>query len=188
MKYPETLILPILMFADYFLTVLGAIEQEKKYAHHFKMENYELNPIWQSDIAKKRWFNPRFLVLAIVVAGSLIYLFEASNRSRGETYFFLGVVFGIYGVILGRHFCNLLIFIFVKNNPKILSGEVVLSKKFILYLSAYQLLIVLIPTAFIAFFSLNEFALGGVVGILVLLGIHVIWILIAKKKDKEKSS
>ena len=47
MHHPELLLLPILMFADYFLTVLGAIHAEKKHSQHIRSEHYELNPAWQ---------------------------------------------------------------------------------------------------------------------------------------------
>ena len=36
MKHPEIALLPILMFSDYFLTVLGTIQKDKKYSNHFK--------------------------------------------------------------------------------------------------------------------------------------------------------
>ncbi len=76
MKHPELILIPILMFSDYFLTVAGAVLKEKKYADHFKFEHYELNPIWQKEIAQKKWLNPKHIVLTIVFSSVLIFLME----------------------------------------------------------------------------------------------------------------
>ena len=42
---------PPFMLADYFLTLAGAAQKERKYDDHFKTEHYELNPTWQKDVA-----------------------------------------------------------------------------------------------------------------------------------------
>ncbi len=36
MKQPEILLLPVLMLADYFLTLAGAALRERRYAEYFK--------------------------------------------------------------------------------------------------------------------------------------------------------
>ncbi|MBK8921077.1 MAG: hypothetical protein IPM81_06140 [Saprospirales bacterium] len=59
MKHPELLLLPVFMLADYFLTLAGAIQAEKKYSHHFQTEQYELNPAWQPRLG------PRHLLITI---------------------------------------------------------------------------------------------------------------------------
>lgn len=47
MKHPEVLILPVLMIADYYLTILGSILYSQGYGKHIRFEHYELNPVWQ---------------------------------------------------------------------------------------------------------------------------------------------
>ena len=85
MNYPELLLLPILMFADYFLTVVGAVQKEKKYSNHFTVQNYELNPIWQQDIAQKKWLNLRHILFTVLITVLLIFLTEFFSISPPMT-------------------------------------------------------------------------------------------------------
>ncbi len=79
MRHPEALLLPIMMLADYFLTVAGAILREKGYSLHFRDPHYELNPVWQKHIAEKKWLNPRHALLTIALSAMLILLTEIGS-------------------------------------------------------------------------------------------------------------
>ena len=68
MKHPEVILVPAFMLADYFLTLAGAVLRDRKYSDHFKTEHYEMNPLWQKDVARKKWLNPRHIVLVVVVS------------------------------------------------------------------------------------------------------------------------
>src|SRR5262245_6019846 len=57
MLHPEVLLVPVLMVLDYYLTLYGAHLAEQSYRRHFKTEHYELNPIWQRAVARRRWIN-----------------------------------------------------------------------------------------------------------------------------------
>ncbi|HCE45746.1 MAG TPA: hypothetical protein DET40_19560 [Lentisphaeria bacterium] len=61
MKHQEVLLLPMPMFSDYFLTLLGAVMKDKKYCEHLKTQHYELNPVWQVNIAQKKYSFNKFL-------------------------------------------------------------------------------------------------------------------------------
>ena len=110
MKYPEILLLPLLMLADYFLTVTGRVLRDKKYAQHFKFPHYELNPIWQKDIDQIKWLNIRHLLTTLFFTTCLILLFETDICPdmfiRGS----LGAVLVFYVVIVSNHLTNILIF------------------------------------------------------------------------------
>ena len=71
MNYPELLLLPLLMMTDYLLTLVAASIKEKKYADHFKVQHYELNPIWQKDVSHKKWVNPRHIFLVVDLCTAL---------------------------------------------------------------------------------------------------------------------
>jgi hypothetical protein len=183
MKYPEVLLLPILMFADYFLTVWGAIQRDKKYFLHFKTQHYELNPIWQNHIAKKKWFNPRHFVLTVLLSAILICVVESGNIPDDFVQIVTGCVLVLYGMILGRHLSNLLVFGHLIRKPNEVSGEITMSHQFVLCLSLYQSLTVMIPVALIAWFSHSRFALGGAVGIVLFFVFHLVWMQKAKKQE-----
>ena len=176
MKHPEALLLPVMMFADYFLTVLGAIWSEKGYSKHFKIQHYELNPIWQKQIEEKKWFNPRHIVLTLLLSALLIFLLERGDLPANFAGAVLGCVLVLYGMVLGRHFSNVLLFSHLIRRPDEISGQVALSHELVLSLSLYQMSIVVIPIALIVVFAPSAFASGGVAGVLLFLAINLGWL------------
>ena len=183
MKHPEVLLLPIMMFADYFLTVLGAIKREKGYNQHFKTQHYELNPIFQKHVAEKRWVNPRHAVVAIVASGAMIFLMECGSLPESLASGALGCVLVLYGAVLGRHGSNLLIFAHLSRKPEWVSGTVTMSHEFVLVISLYQILMGVLPIVIIAVFAPSYFACGGVVGILLWMNVHLQWMRKARKRE-----
>lgn len=175
MKHPEIILLPILMFLDYFLTVLGATLKEKKHSEHFKSAHYELNPIWQRPIAKKKWFNPRHLFLTLLVSGLLFGMIECTTMPEYLIEGVLGCFFVLWGMIIGRHLSNIMIFRYLIRKPDDISGEVTVAHTFSLYISTYQYLVAAIPIALIAVFTPTPFVLGGLVGVCLLFVVHFRW-------------
>ena len=180
MRHPEAVFLPIMMFSDYFLTVLGASLCEKRYSLHFKLEQYEMNPIWQKAIAKKQWLNLRHATLTILISGVLILLLELGDLPPDLAPFVLGCILVPLGLVLGRHFNNLLMFSLLNRKPDEVSGAVDMSHQFVLSLSAYQTFAVMVPVALIALFSQSYFARGGLAGIVLFLIVQSVWIRKAK--------
>jgi hypothetical protein len=95
MKHPEFLLLPVAMVADYLLTIACARLRVRGHAEHFKTAHYELNPIWQSAVAKKRWFNARHLVLTFVLSSILIACVEQLPPDMQLVRFFAGAMIGV---------------------------------------------------------------------------------------------
>lgn len=184
MKHPEILLLPLLGFVDYFLTVLGAIERDKEHARHFKMEQYELNPIWQKSINQRKWFNPRHALLIIVATGVLALLFQFADLPEGCIQLLPGAVFVVYGVIVARHLGNIFIFRYLARRPDRIAGEITMSHQLVLRLSAAQLAPVVVAVALIAIFSGNNFAWGGLLGASMLFCVHLVWMLKAARRKK----
>ena len=186
MKNPELLLLPIMMLADYLLTVAGARLRERHYSHHFKLDHYELNPIWQKEISKKRWFNPRHLVIIMVVVPGLLYVLEWGTLPHEFVRGVAGCLLVLFGMIIGRHLSNLLIFQYLSRRPTEVAGQVVLAHCFVLYLSLSQTLAVIIPVGLIAFFAPSAFAIGGLLGLLLFLILNGVWIKRARSQESRK--
>ena len=100
MIYPEVLLLPVLMLADYYLTVLGAVLRDKKYSEHVIVEQYELNPIFQKAINKRQLINIKHLLATITVTGLMIYIAEFSTASHTFVSFILGLLLIFYAIII----------------------------------------------------------------------------------------
>lgn len=188
MRHPEALLLPVFMVTDYYLTVLGAIHREKGYTRHFRMEHYELNPVWQKDVAAKRWLNPRHLILTaltsvliivVMEGGVLLPAFDGAVATFNEM--FLGAALSSFAIIIGRHINNLLVFRHLEACPHDLSGELTMTHGFALSTSLYQTVMVFVPLALVAGLSANTYATGGMIGSGALALAHLTWMRRARK-------
>jgi len=184
MKHPEMFIIPVFMFADYFLTLAGAVLKDKGYGDHFKVEQYEMNPIWQKEVAQRKWFNPKHILLTILISSLLILLVEYGEVQESFIQGMLGCLVSIYGMVIGRHLSNLLIFSYMIRKPDEIHGEVTMAHTLVLMLSLYHYIVVLVPIILIAIFSPSPFVIGVLVGVIFLQALHLKWIWMYQKKMK----
>ena len=181
MRHPEVLFVPVLMVLDYYLTLYGAHLAEQSYRRHFKTEHYELNPIWQSAVARRHWINLRHLALVVLVGGMLALLAEVLELESVFLNPLLGFVLTSYGLVLGRHLSNILTFAHLARRPDEVVGEVRLSHSFVISLSIYQLLAVGLPIIFVAIFSPSGFVFGAVAAVLTVGSVKTLWLLRSRK-------
>jgi hypothetical protein len=175
MLFPEAVIVPVLMLADYFLTVAGATARDQGYDQHFKHEQYELNPRWQKDIARKRWFNPRHLLLTVLVSGALILVLERGLVPRVFAAMFLGALLAVFGAIVGRHLNNLLLFNHLARRKGDVTGAVTMTHAFALSTSLYQTVMVFVPIALLAAVTQNPWLVGAIIGFGSMGLAHLMW-------------
>ena len=180
MKHPEVILVPILMLSDYLLTVLGAIQREEGYGKHFKLPSYELNPLWQKSIAQQRWFNPRHLVITLIVFVAITFVVEFGGMPDLYPQILLGAILTVYSYIVARHLGNLLTFRRVRRLPQELSGEITIAQTFAIALSFHQSLPLIIPIVILAYLSRNGYVIGGAFGAVMLILIHLVWLQRAK--------
>jgi uncharacterized membrane protein len=177
MRYPIVLLIPVLMLVDYYLTIAGVILYRRKYGQHYKLPQYELNPIWQSDIGKQRWINLRFLVIVLVVTVLFILLGQMVSPENSEAFQIpLGMLFTIYGLIIGRHLSNILIFRYAAKHPSAMTGELRITQEMALKLSQYSTVMVALPVLAITLATRTPFAWGSLTGIIVIGLVHYVWL------------
>ena len=182
MGHPEFLLVPVLMLADYFLTVLGAIQKERTYDHYFKTEHYELNPVLRESVAKKRWFNPRHLAMTALTLIWLWLITEYLGLAESFLRGVLGCLVVLFGTLVGRHLSNLLIFRRLNRKSDDIEGEIRMSHQLALSMSLYQYFVVVVPVVLLAIFSPTPFVLGALGGVILVLLVHVRWILSSRQK------
>jgi hypothetical protein len=188
MRHPEMLLLPILMLADYFLTLTSEVLKGKKYSDHFKTEHGELNPMWQKDVRQRKWFNPRHILLTLVASSVVAIMVEFSDMPEPLVQGFLGCLLVCYGMIIGRHISNLMIFGYVIRRPGTISGQVTFTYASALFLSFCQFTVVFVPLLLVAALASSPFALGGLLGIVFLLAAHLEWLRKYNRKKKQAES
>jgi hypothetical protein len=187
MRHPVVFLAPVLMLLDYYLTLFGSRLADQCYRQHFKVEHYELNPLWQSAVAKRRWLNVRHLILVALLAGILALLAEAVELDATLLNGLLGFIFTVYGLVLGRHLSNILTFAYLGRHPDEIAGEVRLSHRYILSLSTYQQLVAAVPIAMIGIFSPSPFVLGAVAGVLASMLVKTFWLVRARRNRGQQS-
>jgi hypothetical protein len=176
MQHPEILLIPLLLLADYFLTIAGALLYKRGYGKHVRYENYELNPMWQRSVNAVRWFNPRHLLITAVVTLLLIFWSKAVAPADEAAYdFVIGLVATAYLIIVGRHFGNILIFLHAIKHPDDLSGEARLRHRAGLKASQSQLWQVFLPLSFIALYERTAFLTGCLCAPVLLTINHLVW-------------
>jgi hypothetical protein len=168
--------------------VLSAIQKDKTFARYFKINHYELNPVWQKDISEKKWFNPRHIILTCFVSGSLYIFLEKLGLNFLLAKFILGMILITFGMVVGRHITNLLTFWFLNKNPDEISGEIKMSHRYLLNNSLFQIITVAIPVMIGAIYSQSAFVAGGALGLLLFIITHLIWIRIEREKASSNNS
>lgn len=165
-----------MMLLDYFLTVWGSILSGKKHSQHFKMEHYELNPVWQKSIAHRKWFNPKHLGIVTIVT---VFCFLWSVAWTGEDHSaegMFGFVTIFFGSIIGQHLSNICIFHYLFHHGECISGEVTMSHLLALNTARFRGLVLFLPLLLIAIFSPSPFVVGGVCSQIVSFFLNWIWI------------
>jgi hypothetical protein len=174
MNHPEIIAVPVLMLADYTLTILGAKESAAVYRKHFVLASYELNPLWRKSVDEIHWFNPRHFALVCIVT-LLLVIVDQNVLPEWPIELGLGMLFGAWGMVCGRHLTNLLIFRFLKHHPEQISGQVNLSIRLTLKISQFTCLGVAPLFAATAILAPNQYTIGIALGVVVLAGVHSIW-------------
>jgi hypothetical protein len=182
MRHPESLLVPAMMLADYYLTVYAAVLRDRGHGLHFRLEHFELNPRWQKAVAQKRWFNPRHLALATGASLLLIGLLEFVPELGRLAGFLLGTLLGAYGLIIARHISNILVFRRLIRHPGEVTGEVAMAPAFAIASSCYQIAGLALPLGMIAVFARSSFALGSLLGAVVLVHVHWRWLRRAERQ------
>ncbi len=170
MHYLVILGVPVLMLADYYLTLWGAVLRERSgYTRFFVLAHYELNPAFQADVANLRWFNPRHLLLSLLFTALLLVITWFTQLDPNLNFGFdllIGFVSMIYFVLIGMHLANLLTFRYVQKNPQQLTGQVQLGFEFTIAQAQNQMLFVLVPLIVVALVTQSFFVIGGIFGVL----------------------
>lgn len=186
MRYPEVLALPVLMLMDYYLTILGSVLQKKKHSEFFVFEEYELNPLWQKSINKKKLVNLKHLIITALVSGWLIYIAEYTDISRAFFSIVLGAILIALSIVVGRHITNILIFWYVLKNPNNIQGQIRYSYEAVLFFALYYNLIPLILLIIIAIYDKSLFVLGGICGVILLFISHIRFLFIMRRRKAKR--
>lgn len=183
MNHPELFLVPILMLADYALTILGAKTSIAVYRNHFVMGSYELNPVWRKSVDQIRWFNARHLIVVALITillcmadlGLAILDPDLATLELDALALILGILLGAFGTVCGRHLTNLLLFRYLNRNPQEISGQVYLSMILTLKLSQFQSIGLVPLSIIVAVLVPNSYTVGVSIGLIALVFAHFVW-------------
>lgn len=188
MKNAIILLLPLLMLIDYYLTLVGARLYGRKYGQHVRLEQYELNPLWQTSINQPRWFNFRHLLLILLLTLLLLPLAGWGTGSDWFDLFLSGTLLTSFTFIIGRHLANILTFYVAIKQADAIQGEVKMSYKMSLRASQHQLLILFVPLLLSVWVTGHPFLVGGVTAVLVLWLVHWLWLWRYRRQSRNSAA
>ena len=184
MKYPEVCLIPVLMLADYYLTILGAVLMAKQFSNYVVFEQYELNPRFQKAINNKKLINGKLFLCILMVTACAVYIAEISPFPAELVILMLGYVLTIYSVIVGRHIANIFIYLYFLKRPDNIKGKIEYTHEASLFMSIYYNFIPLIALLVVYIYEKSLFVLGGILGIASMTISHFQFL----KKRKEKKA
>jgi hypothetical protein len=188
MRHPEVFLVPLLLLVDYFLTVAGAKLAAGRYNQHFKFEHYELNPLWQKDVAQRKWFNAKHLLIVVVIGfGCYIWADDWQDDSP-LSQMALGAALILYSTILATHVANIMTFWRLVRNPDEVKGEITMSHKHLLAVSQYRSFMAIFPVALAAWFSPSPFLYGGIFALVFFNVVQAIWSFNYRPKSTSEAS
>jgi len=141
-----------------------------------------LNPIWQKAVAQRKWFNPKHMVITLIVSALLVVVAEFACPSDSYIHALSGAVFVPFSMVIGRHVCNLLVYAHMDRKPDEIAGQLSMSHGMVLSVSLYSYITVLLPLALVAIFVRTPFAIGGLCGAAMLMIVNYGWI----RKNRSK--
>jgi hypothetical protein len=174
-NHPELIAVPILMLADYALTILGAKSSAAVYRKHFLMPSYELNPLWRRSVDQVRWFNPRHTALVVLLTAILVLLDQAAEVPDSILELLIGMLLGAFGSVCGRHLTNLLLFGYLNRHPEEISGQVRLSMILILKISQFTYIGLIPIFGMVVALVPNAYTAGVLLGLLSIVFGHSRW-------------
>ncbi len=176
MAHYEIFLLPLLMIADYYLTLIGASLYKQSYGNYFVLDNYELNPMWQSSVGKSEKFDFRHLFMSIVF--TIVFMsFDYYNIINEKILqVLLGYYIVLYSLINAGHLENIFIFKYTNTHPSLLKGKVFINYEMSVKRSQYRVLSLFIPLSIIAFYTKSYFAWGGALSTIGAWLTHSSWI------------
>ena len=188
MQHPEFLLIPALMLSDYALTIAGARARSRSYGDHFRTEHYELNPVWQKDVEKLRWLNPRHLLLTATITVFFGIFVESPGADQASVESLEGLMLGAFGTVNGRHLGNLMTFAWLEHHRDAIDGTVTMSHELMLGISTFQGFAFVVPSGLLALLSPTPIVIGFFAGALTLLGAHAIWMLRYRRKRQRAAA
>lgn len=185
MNCPIILLIPVFMFIDYYFTIWGSVLRDKGHSKHFELPNYELNPIWQADIQKKKIVNLRFFGGVVITFLPALFLTEFFGISPRMNEFLSGLILVHFGLLIGRHLSNIFSYVFVIHHEGAISGRVRIGYDYMLHSSMYQYLVAILPIVMLTVYLRTWFMFGCVTAAAGSAIMHLSWI---RKHRKNKTA
>lgn len=163
---------PLLMLADYFLTLLG--NKYSKRVPYFRSETYELNPEFRNSIDNNQKISYRHLFYTVFFTGIGYAIYRSGDKEYLDA--FAGYIVTTFGVVNARHIGNILLYRYSIKNPGEAKGVLYTSHIYNLKNSLFQT--IGLATLFLLFLILHPmpFLVGAFVAQIMGIIHHLNWI------------
>ena len=180
-RWAAVISIPILMFTNYYLTLLGKKYGDNVYLQHFTSEQYSA---WQEKINKFK-LNYKHVLYIILITG---YFYFASLLLKDSWFdLIFGALFSFYAYIIMRNCSHILTYKFANKNPDQLTGKIIYGHIFSIKSTQYHAFTRGIFLLFLFGWTRSWFLLGGAGALLLFSLAQIRHINAYKKKMKAKN-
>ena len=155
-----------LMILDYSLTLLGQKYYKKYLQKYIQIESYELNPIFQDSIEKRK-YDLRHVIGVILILAFILFLFYFEEKKIGYE-FIVGFAIILYINVVSQHLRNIATSKFIAKHNELLIGKIEYKIGFSYYASTLQFLSIFLILLIIFIFKPSTFLFGGIVCTLII--------------------
>ena len=108
----------VVLYTSDYLSTIAAARLYSAGEHFGYSEGYELTPYYAADVARLRWFSPRFLLMLFTYSGWLLFAYFSASLIGSQTIFGLawGFLVLLELAIHVRHARNLFFFYYAKRS------------------------------------------------------------------------
>lgn len=170
MSHIEVLIVPLLMLADYGLTMVGASLYGRTAAQRAA---YELNPLFKSAVGKLQIVNVRH-ILSTALIGLLLWQMAEINEVVFQA--MLGGLSAAFALVISIHVANIGCLLLNRRWPDEVKGQLQTSERHRLASTAIRMTALTLPFFLLASLAPNAVSLGAAAGALWMALVPVIWL------------
>ena len=174
------------MFLDFALTLTGQKYYRKYYKKHVVIDKYELNPLFEKEVDKGK-YPVKHLIGVILLSFIIYYLFIIdSDKFIYETT--ISAILFAYLIVNMNHINNIFIFKWVGNDPELVKGKIMYTRKFsygsnfVSYFSMFIMLLI------IFLYVHTSITLGALIASFMFIFANLVWFIMIKfKKDRSET-
>ncbi len=171
--YLSIALIAFLMFLDYSLTIIGQKYYRKYYKKYVMIDKYELNPIFEKDVEKGKY--PLKHLIGVSLLSVIIFYLFLIDTTKNIYEATVSLLLFAYLIVNINHLNNIAIFKWVSQNPDLIKGRIMYSRRFSYISSLTSYISLFIVMLIIYSYVQNPVTLGALLASITFLIANGLW-------------